>query len=194
MNLSTSPKQELVYRIDGKDRLCEVNAVWTRFALANDGEAVMPDRVLGRPLWDFIEDANVRELYRQMVHRVRAGYPAQFDYRCDAPERRRRFWMIIRAAADGTVEFLSQLRWEEKRPRVDMLDVNIPRSGFWVRVCGWCQNIALPDGSWVPVEAAVEQMELLAEEEYPKLTHGICPPCHSGMMAQLTPVAGPIDS
>lgn len=190
MHLFEPREEELVYHIDDKDRLCELSAAWTQFALANDGAAVMPERVLGRPLWDFIGDDHVCELYRRMVKRARAGYPAQFDYRCDAPEWRRRFRMTIRAGEDGAVVFLSQLRWQEQRPQVDMLDANMPRSGNWVRVCGWCQNVALPDGSWVPVEAAVAQLDLLAEEALPRLTHGICPPCHSGMMAQLTPADG----
>lgn len=190
MSLSTSPEQELIYRIDEENLLCEVNAAWTQFALANEGAAVMPERVLGRSLWDFIEDANIRELYRQMVRRARSGSTAQFDYRCDAPEWHRRFRMTIRATEGGTVEFLSELRWQEPRPRMDMLAVNMPRSESWVRVCGWCQNVALQDGSWVPVEVAVAQLDLLAEEALPRLTHGICPPCHSGMMTQLAPAEG----
>jgi hypothetical protein len=187
MNPAPPPEQDIVYHIDDNDRLCEVNEAWRQFALANDGAAVMPERVLGRAIWDFIGDANVRELYRQLLHRVRSGHPAKFDYRCDAPEWRRRFRMVIRAAADGTVEFLSQLHWQEQRPRVGMIDLNMPRSVHWVRVCGWCQNIAVPGGGWVPVEEAMERLEVLAEEALPRLTHGICPSCHSCMMAQLEP-------
>lgn len=186
MNLSTLPPQELLYYIDAMDRLCAVSGDWVAFAQANDGNAVMPERVLGRSLWDFIEDPNIRELYRQMIQRVRSGFLAQFDYRCDAPEWRRQFRMTIRTAADGTVEFLSQLLWKEQRPRVDLLDVTIMRSEQWVRVCSWCQNVALPNGKWVSVEEAVEELRLLTEEALPKLTHGMCPPCHTGMIAQRT--------
>ena len=190
MNQHASGKQDFVYHIDEQDRLCEFNAAWSQFALANDGAAVMPDQVLGRTLWDFIEDTSVRELYRQLVHRARAGHPARFDYRCDAPMWRRRFRMSIRKMANGTVKFSSRLQWEEERPQVDMLVAGAPRGEHWVRVCGWCQNVALPDGRWVPVEAAVKRMGLMAEEEFPRLTHGICPPCHSGVLAQLPPEAG----
>ena len=185
MNLPTSREQEIVYQIDGNDQLCHVNATWAQFALENDGVNLLPDRILGRSLWDFIGDTHVLEIYRQIVQRVRSGFPAEFDCRCDSPEWRRQFRMTIRKEAGGTVEFLSQLRWEEPRARVDLLDVKIRRSEYWVRVCCWCQNIVLPDGSWVPVEEAVEQLGLLGEETLPRLTHGICPPCHSGMMAQL---------
>ena len=187
MNLSMPEEQELIYHIDGSDRICAVGADWAEFALANDGTAALPEKVLGRSLWDFIEDANVRELYRQIVLRVRSGYPAQFEYRCDAPEWRRRFRMTIRAGKDGTVEFLSQLIRAEPRPRVDMLDVKATRSEQWVSVCGWCQKVALPDQSWVSVEEAARHLGLLAEEALPKLTHGICPPCHLDMLTQLVP-------
>lgn len=183
------PEHGLIYHIDKNDRLCSVSEDWSPFALANDGSEELSERVLGRSLWDFIEDTSVRELYRQMVHRARSGHPAQFDYRCDAPECRRQFHMTIRAVADGRVEFLSQLVWKQERPRVGILDIKIPRNEHWVRVCSWCQNFVMPDGSWVSVEDAVEQMDLMAEEALPMLTHGICPSCHSGMLAQLAAVA-----
>jgi hypothetical protein len=191
MNHATTREGMLVYHIDERDRLCEVSSTWAQFALDNDGAAVMPERVLGRSLWDFIEDAHIRELYRQMVNRARSGHTAQFEYRCDAPEWRRLYRMTIRAAAGGTVEFMTQLRWEESRQRVDLLDATMPRGENWVRVCSWCQNVALSEECWVPVEAAVQQLGLLAEEALPKLTHGICPTCHSRIMAQLEQAAGP---
>lgn len=186
MNLNDFRKQDLIYSIDANDRLCSLSEDWEQCAMANDGASVLSECVFGRSLWDFIEDTAVRELYRQMVHRARSGHPAQFKYRCDAPEWRRQFRMTICTRADGKVEFLSQLIWEEQRPRVDILDVKIPRNEQWVRVCSWCQNIALPDGSWVSVEEAVEEMGIMAEETLPRLTHGICPPCYSGMMEQFS--------
>ena len=186
VNPASLPEQELAYRIDEMDRLCELSAAWEAIALANDGAAAVPERVLGRPLWDFIQDSTVRDLYRQLLRRTRSGSPVQFDYRCDAPLWRRRFGMTIRATAGGTVEFLSRLQWQEQRPRVDILDANIPRGERWVRVCSWCQNVALPEDNWVAVEEAVNQLDLLADEAMPKLTHGICPPCHSDLLGQLS--------
>lgn len=187
MKPSKVREQVVVYHIDPMDRLCEVNSAWSEVALANDGAGAMPDRVMGGSLWDFIEDSHVQELYRQILHRVRAGHPAQFDYRCDAPEWRRLFRMTIRMAAGGTVEFSSRLAWEEQRQQVDLLDPKIPRIGDCVRVCSWCQKISMPDGSWVAMEKAVAQLGLMEKEALPKLTHGICPPCHSGMMRLLPP-------
>lgn len=194
MNPPTLPPHELIYHIDAADRLCGVNADWGRFALANNGTTVMPDQVLGRSLWDFIEDNAVRELYRQIIQRARSGHPAHFNYRCDAPDFRRQFRMTIRAAADSTVEFTSRLCWEHQRPRVNLIDLKTKRNKHWVRVCGWCQNIALPDGTWMVVEEAVRQLGLMAKETPPILTHGICPPCHSAMMAQMTPTSALLDS
>ncbi len=187
---STLPEMEIVYQIDRNDRLCEVGGSWTRFAQANNGDSVMPERVLGRSLWDFISDNHVRELYRQILRRARAGHPARFDYRCDAPESRRLFRMTIRTVAGGNVEFMSRLLWQEARPRVDLLDHEMPASGPWVRVCSWCQKVSLPDGAWVPVEEAAEKLGFLGEEHTPRLTHGICPSCHSAMLEQLDSTVG----
>ena len=122
--------------------------------------------------------------------RARAGHTVRFDYRCDAPECRRLFRMTIRALAGGTVEFDSRLLWQEPRPRVDMLDHGMPASGPWVRVCSWCQQVSLPNGDWAPVEEAAMKLGFLAEEHMPRLTHGICPPCRSSMLAQLDPLIG----
>ena len=190
MSHSKSTEQEIVYLIDRNDRLSEVGGSWTQFAQANDCDAVMPDRVLGRPLWDFITDTHVRELYRRMIQRARDRHPVQFDYRCDAPECRRLFRMTIHALEEGSVEFVTRLLWQEPRPRVDMLDQKVPASGPWVRVCSWCEKVSLPNGVWAPVEEAAEKLGFLAEEHVPRLTHGICPPCHSSMLAQLEPMAG----
>lgn len=175
----------LNYRIDAEDRVIEVNQAWCDFAEDNDGEAVMPDKVIGRPLWDFVSGQGIAELYWQMVRRARAGHPVAFAYRCDAPEWRRLFHMTVQAHADNTVEFRSELEREERRPMVRLLDCKQPRDERWTRVCSWCQNVAVTDESWVPVEEAVARLNLLADDTLPKLTHGICPKCQAGMMAKL---------
>jgi hypothetical protein len=167
----------LTYRIDAGDRISYVNPAWTEFARANQGEAVLPEKVLGSSLLDATDDLTVRALYRTMIQHVRAGQPVRFHYRCDAPDRRRTFEMEIVPLADGEVEFVSTLLHEEPRPPVALLQKEARRDERLLRVCSWCQRVALPDNSWVPVEAAVEALHLLEAETFPRLTHGICDPC-----------------
>lgn len=169
----------LVYRIDGQDRICYVNPAWSEFARANRGDAVMPEQVLGSKILEFVEDATLQQLYRAMMDRARAGSPVQFKYRCDAPDRRRTFEMEIRLLGNGELEFTSTLRHEEARAPVAVLQTDAPRDKRLLRVCSWCQRVALPDGTWVTVEEAVQKLGLLEAETFPKLTHGMCEPCRA---------------
>ncbi len=186
----------LNYRIDADDRLVSVNEAWGEFARRNEGEAVKPERVIGRPLWDFVSGAGIVELYAQMVKRAREGHPVEFSYRCDAPEWRRVFRMEVRGIEDGGVEFCSMLEGEVPRPKAWLLDREQTRDERWARVCSWCQNVALDDKTWVPVEEAVARLELMMGDTVPQLTHGICPACSEAMARKLNsggipPVEGP---
>jgi hypothetical protein len=171
--------QALTYRIDAHDRISHVNAAWSEFARNNQGVELLPEHVLGRSLMFSIADATVRELYVLMIRRVRAGTPVRFQYRCDAPDRRRTFEMELRLHARGEVEFVSTLLHEEPRPFVALLAKGRARDDRLLRICSWCQRAALPNGTWVPVEAAVETGHLLEAETFPRLTHGICPACNA---------------
>ncbi|MBW7895700.1 MAG: PAS domain-containing protein [Opitutaceae bacterium] len=177
----------LNYRIDADDRIIAVNDAWGEFAEANDGGEVVADKVIGRSLWDFVSGEGIAELYWQMIRRARAGHPVEFTYRCDAPEWRRLFRMTVRAHEHGVVEFRSVLEWEEPRPKVQLLDCHQTRDARWTRVCSWCQQVAVADEVWLPVEEAVARLDLLAAETMPQLTHGICPACRDGMMRKLQP-------
>lgn len=177
----------LTYRIDARDRIIQVNPAWTEFARRNQGEALLPERILGEGLLQAITDGTVRELYVQMIRRARAGVPVRFHYRCDAPDRRRTFEMEIRPRAGGEVEFVSTLEHEEPRPPVALLQAGQRRDTRLLRVCSWCQQVALPDRTWVPVEQAVKVLCLLEAETFPRLTHGICESCRAKLAQELPP-------
>ncbi len=102
----------LVYRIDGANRITWVNDRWSGFARANGGEGLLPEQILGHDLTTSLADPTVRQLYATMIQQVRAGKFVRFDYRCDAPDKRRTFTMEIRRRPDGEVEFSSTLRHE----------------------------------------------------------------------------------
>ncbi len=184
MKTTTNPCS-LVYRIDTGNRITWVNAAWSEFARSNQGESVMAEHVLGRDLFASITDPAVREIYKSIIERVRAGAVLEFSYRCDAPDKRRVFVMEVRLQADGAVEFTSILKHEEARPSVAVLEPGGVRGQGLMRVCSWCQKVVMPDGQWLPVEAAVVELHLLEAEQLPTITHGICPPCRAVMMAKL---------
>lgn len=179
--------QSLVYRVDADNRISWVNEVWSEFALANLGASVMPPGVIGRDLLDSVSDSTVREIYRAILFRVRAGAAVEFNYRCDAPDKRRIFEMRICALDHGGAEFASTLLHEEIRPTVLLLEPGHARNESFLRVCSWCQKVATPDGQWLPVEEAAAQLRLLEVEQLPAITHGICAGCYAEMKAKLGP-------
>ena len=179
----------LVYRIDAKNRITWVNAAWSEFARANHGEAVMPENVLGQDLFSSITGPALRQIYRSIIERVRTGAVVNFTYCCDAPDKRRTFDMEVHLLPDGGQEFISTLKLEVVRPSVVVLEPGGVRSKQLIRVCSWCQKVAMPDGRWLPVEEAVAELRLMEALQLPGISHGICPPCRLAMMVQLSPSA-----
>lgn len=185
-SVPTAGFEPLVYRIDAANRLTWVNPAWVDFARANDGGELVPEKVLGHDLLAALADPTIRSLYQTMIQRARAGSLVRFEYRCDAPDRRRTFVMEIRSRPGDEVEFRSTLVHEELRPAVGLLLVGQPRDRErFVRVCSWCQRIALPDRRWVEVEQAVATLELFKSDRLPCLTHGICESCLEGVERML---------
>ena len=83
-----------VHRIDRDDVIVFLDDEWKGFAREN-GAAGLAD-IAGRSLWDFVVGADVRDVYRQMLDRVREdGGSIGFPFRCDAPALRRFLEMEI---------------------------------------------------------------------------------------------------
>jgi hypothetical protein len=93
--------------------------------------------------------------------------------------------MEICPLTDGGVEFTSTITHEEVRPSVRLLERGHLRGQGLLRVCSWCQQVATPDGRWLPVEEAVASLRLAESGDLPGITHGICESCFAGMEAQL---------
>jgi hypothetical protein len=47
---------DLLYHLNARDEISSVNEEWQSFARANEGEHLLAGPILGRVLWDFIED------------------------------------------------------------------------------------------------------------------------------------------
>ncbi len=171
---------DIVYRINGQDRIVFVNEEWDRFAQANDGETVLAARVLQRPLWDFISDVTTQEIYRQILQRVRSGRPVRFTFRCDAPQFRRTLRMDIYPGEGNTVEFRTHTLSEEHRQSV-RFEVTRCGSGDLLRMCSWCKKV-YTEGSWEEIEVAIERLQIFRRPCPPLITHGICESCYRNMV------------
>ena len=171
------------YQIDDHDRIVAVTDTWADFAVANDASHLC-EGILERSLWEFIGDSRTRELYQALLARVRAGQPARFPFRCDAPAVRRFMRMTMTPTHAGGVRFDSVLLRAEPRTPQWSLSVLPGKHATMLTACGWCNRIAVAD-AWEEIEVAVERLGLFGDTASTSLTHGICPACVTGFFGRL---------
>lgn len=179
----TSLNAPITYTIDALDRIIDVNAAWRDFAREN-GVDGLAGGVIGTELWGHLADGPARTLYRHLTARARSGREVRFRYRCDTPTQRRTFEMTLIATPQRSVQFSSQLICAEDRSPVALLDPTTPRTDQFIRMCGWCQRVALAPEKWAEVEEAVNMLGLLHRERLPGLTHGMCPDCARNFLSE----------
>jgi hypothetical protein len=162
------------YGIDAGDRLVWVDGAWRRFATENSA-ADLPERAVGRPLWDSIAGTEVREIYKAIFARVRQQRTVEFPFRCDAPDLLRFMRMRITPEEEGAIRFLTWIEREEVRSRVAFFEPATPRTAEMLLVCAWCKRVKA--GDWHDVEAAIQRLRLFDEPLLPQISHGICERC-----------------
>ena len=166
------------YRINAKDLLVDVSKDWARFALENAAPSLLANFVLGRSIWDFIYDADTRTLYQVLLAKVRSGKsPSTVELRCDAPHLRRHIRLVISPLSRGRVQFVGTVLSVEERDSIELLDSAVTRSRGQITICSWCKEVLLPNGCFVDVETAVEQLGLFQRSEMPTLRQATCPAC-----------------
>lgn len=175
---------EVVYRVDSKDRLAAVNPEWDRFAAANGAAGLRSPEVLSRSLWDFVSDGATRHFYTVVLEQARAGRRLRYPFRCDAPDLRRFLEMDASGADHGSVEFRVRTLKTEPREPVALMDPSRERDGPAIRMCGWCKKVVVGN-AYVEVEEAIVRLDLFAGATLPPITHGICPPCEARLYATL---------
>jgi hypothetical protein len=166
----------IIYRLNDRDEIFFVNEKWDEFAVANMGENIASAWILQQSLWDFITDPTTRQIYRDMLMRVRAGHSIRFNFRCDSPISRRLMELVIVSGEEGTIEFRTCPLWEENRQPIPLLKNHAVSSDEPMRMCGWCKKVYI-DQTWVEVEEAVAHLQLFEHANLPMLTHGICERC-----------------
>lgn len=169
---------EVVYGIDGEDRVVFVNRAWDEFAAGNGAANLASDGAISRSLWDFIVDDTTRQLYREILKRARAGRRSRFHFRCDSADCRRYLELDARLLDGGIVGFRVRTLALEKRAHQPLFDQERPRSQDVLRMCSWCKKIPY-EGRWIEVEEAAEKLHLFESAALPMLSHGICEECES---------------
>lgn len=166
----------VVYHLDPRDVITFVNSGWSTNSLQHGIPGLGPETVLKRCLWQFVSGDSVRALYEAVFARVRReGAAREIPFRCDTADCRVWRRLRISALAAGGLRVESRQIRCEPRPSVALFRPDSARSGQLLRMCGWCQRLAIPD--WVEVETAVERLGLFSSPCLPGLSHGICEEC-----------------
>ena len=177
----------LTYRVDITDTIVSVGDNWHVFADANAwGGDLRPEDVVGRKLWEFIQDYETRHLYQELFRRARSGTRSRpIPFRCDSPSERRFLELLIEALPDGLIEITSTILRTEPRSPVRLLAADTPRSMDLLSMCSMCKKIEVSPEQWVDIEEGVAQLRLFEAEEMPRLTHGLCRPCYQAVIDDL---------
>ncbi len=168
------------YRVDSLDCIVWVDPSWVEFARSNGAPELGADRILGHRLSEFVSGDEVRHLWGLVLQRVREEErPVTLPFRCDSPDRRRFMELDLAPLGDGRVELRARLLREEARDRVALLDSRVPRSDDVLPICSQCKRIQTPEDEWIEVEEGIQELDLFGAGLLPRLTHGLCDPCHA---------------
>ncbi len=174
------------YWLDRADQIIAVNDVWSEFAIENTSPHLLPAHVIGKCLWSFL-DLNTQLLYQMLFRHVRAtNKPTTLSLRCDSLTIRRPMTMVITPGEDQAlfiacdIQSTSLIRYSIEPPM---------RMSGLLRICSWCNRVAVSDGEWVEIEVAMPRLGAFENYPIPNISHGICPSCLAMVEKELDPYA-----
>jgi hypothetical protein len=166
------------YRVDAGDEIVWVDAWWLAFARENGASDLTEEHVLGRSLWNFIEDDETRTLYQEIHQRVRdTGRPAILPFRCDSPHVDRHMRLTITRGPDRQLCYESVLLRVETRRQLPLLARHQPRSEAFLTLCSCCKKALIEPAGWLDLAEVVVRLRLLEQERVPRLRNVLCPDC-----------------
>ena len=180
------PSSLVSYEVDAADLIVAVGGDWDAFALANEAPELAHGAVLGRSLWEFVAGIQPRHIFGHLLTAARGRpQPVVVTANCDSPALRRCLRLTLAGRPAGSVRVESVVVAEEPRAPLDLLARTAKRDRNLITMCSWCNSVRLPQGEWVTIERAVDELRLLRDPHYPALTHGICAACESRLAGGL---------
>jgi hypothetical protein len=181
----TDGQHSIIYRINLRDEILFVNDIWNQVVSAHSDSSLLEQNILGRAIWEFINDNLTRDFYKEIIQSVRRNKPARFNFRCDSPSTRRLMEMDITRQTNEQVQFESKIIRAEKRPFQRMLDSGALRSDKIIISCSWCKKVNIEKDIWLEIEDAVSAMGIFENAKLPNISHGICKECYKTCIRKL---------
>jgi hypothetical protein len=176
MTPETARRPSLSYWIDTAGTILRVEGPWESWMPPDEQvpDSCRADRVVGRPLYSYIQGQGVRAIFQALQTRVmETGVPIEFASRCDSPSLMRE--LRIRLSVDGrTLRYDSSVIAE--RRRAHPLPWPVEDTDTIIAMCSFCKQYRFP----VETENWKELDTLFVEPHLPdrfSVSHGICRPC-----------------
>jgi len=157
------------------------------YASDHGWQGISPEKVLNKPVYNYITDSTTSRLYQYLFKRVRGGSTARYQLNCESSSYRRLMEMTVTSLGDrGDVELKARMLC--KQARMQKLDpANNPQNDEYLKACGWCYRIDI-EGNWIHVEDAMGKLGMFEFSRLPQMTHGICKDCFAGMLKDVSTV------
>ncbi len=166
--------EDTAYLLSAELRLLHTNLGWIRFALDNEGEALIRRWGHGTCVIDAIA-APLQEFYQAGFEGVLAsGVEWTHDYECSSADQYREFRMTARRLQGAHLMISHVLLELRHHTRFSHLpDDALYRQDGLIDMCAYCRRVstrtlATPRWDWVAA---------YVEDPPPWITHGICPLC-----------------
>lgn len=170
------------YRVNCEDIVSWVDAWWLAFARENGAPELSAENVVGRCLWDFVDDDATRGIYQQLHRRVReSGQSVVVPFRCDSPNLRRHMRLTILPGADGDLCYESQLLRVEPGVRYRVLEPGEPRNEAFLTLCSCCKRALLETHGWLDLNEAVLRSGVFDRRRVPQLRYTFCDECREAV-------------
>ncbi len=174
------------YQIDEKNNIIFVNEEWDRFAMDNYGEGITSDKIIGKNLFDFIANITVKQIYLDLIAKVRKGNELLIDFRCDATTCKRFLQLTMKIENRNIVKFTSKAKEILSQDYLNILAPTIIRSKELISMCSWCKKIKV-ETEWEELEHAINKYNLLNQMLPPSLTHTKCEECYEQVNSFIKP-------
>lgn len=169
----------LYYLLDGRDRIADAGGAWDRFAMENDGNDILRERVIGSSIYDHVVGDTSGMFLRTLLSSVRLlGRPLTRPYRCDSPDTKRFMEMTLVAEEDDSVRLSHRLVRSEPFGQRFIFTVERGRQAFLVR-CSMCNRVKRSN-HWMEPEVAAQTGEFQAGQPQ-SVIYGVCPRCLEGI-------------
>lgn len=185
MGLAESQKAisaSVLFRLNAVDVVSGVDARWESVAPEVDGRRSIVKLHDGKRFANYIADASIRSIFKTLVDQARKEGAVSFEYRSDTVELRRWFTMLITSSDGEVVEFSSRVSRTEAWASNPAAEAGEPV--LVLRLCSWCQRVAVPPDAWLPLEPAMEILNMMSGDQLPQVSNSICPSCQKELVEE----------